>query len=73
LPVCGLNPALEYGFYLAHFSLGQLLVQVEHSLDQFDDTFMAGFVNRVGEVDGTDGESFEINDFNLHLHVLRSL
>ena len=61
LPVCGLTLALEDGFCLRRFGFGQLLVQIEHLLYEFNHPVAAGFVGRIGEVDGADGEVFKVH------------
>ena len=52
--------ALEHGLLLVRDRGGQLAVQIEHGLDQRDHPVVARDVGRVGEVDGADGELFDV-------------
>ena len=61
LPVGGLDLALEDGLGLGRFGLRELLVKVQHPLDQGHHSVVAGFIGGIGEVDGADENYIEMD------------
>ena len=64
LPIGRDDLALVYGLLLVRDRGGQLAVQIQHGLDQRDHPVVVRDVGRVGEVDGADGELFDVLTFS---------